>query len=625
MQALWGKIAAFIMALLTMAGILSGVVNPGKEPFVPGGGTTQLPQDDTVVLIENGASAYRIVRGASASPSEQYAAQTLQRYLEQISGVRLPIATDAEPQEETEIIVGKTNREGAACAVDRSRLGDDGLTVKMAGQTLVIADGEKRGTLYGVYAFLEEALGCRWYTGDLWVIPQRAKVEVPAGLAFEQIPVFQYRETDWISPMRSTEYRIANRLNGAYGHQSEAQGGNIPYTGGLCHTMASLLPASLFNEHPEYFALGSLSGKRTTDQPCLSNPETLRIVTQNVLNLLQAHPDAKIISVTQNDNMNFCVCDKCLATDLAEGSHAGTMLRFVNAVAKAVDEAGYHDVMIDTFAYQYTRTAPKITKPRRNVVVRICTIENCFAHPLGDPGCDWNRLLTGNFDDWAALTDNIHVWDYTTDYYNYLGPFPNFGVLQKNMQFFRDHHVTGVYEEGNYSAGSSNTEFAELRAYLLARLMWNPDMDYDAEMNGFLKAYYGAGWQYVREYIDMTSRKTGAYPLHNIIYSSMLNPGVLLLTDNEVAYMDELWAAAKRLCETPWQLRNIELSELSWRYWKGCNMRGEFEDDKGSGARAAAHEKLYNDMVAAGVTRFSELKPLTQNPDFKLAPYTWGN
>lgn len=625
MQALWGKIVAFIMALLTMAGILSGIVNPVTEPFVPGEVTTQPPLGDRIALIENSASAYRIVRGAEATASEQYAAQTLQRYLEQISGVHLPVVTDAETPVETEIIVGKTNREGTAYSIDRGRLGDDGLSVRLVGEKLVIAGGEKRGTLYGVYAFLEEVLGCRWYTGDLWVIPERAKVEVPAALAFEQIPVFEYRETDWISPLKSTEYRIANRLNGAYGRQSEAQGGNIPYTGGLCHTMASLLPASLFAEHPEYFALGSLSGNRTTDQPCLTNPETLRIVTENVLNLLEAHPDAQIISVTQNDNMNFCVCDKCLAVDLMEGSHAGTMLRFANAIAAAVEEAGYDKVEIDTFAYQYTRTAPRITKPRDNVIVRICTIENCFAHPLGDSDCAWNSLLTGNFDDWSAITDNIHVWDYTTDYYNYLGPFPNFGVLQKNVRFFRDHHATGIYEEGNYSAGSSNTEFAELRAYLLARLMWDPDMDYDAEMNGFLQAYYGAGWQYVREYIDMTSRKTGAEPMHNIIYSSMLNPGVLLLTDNEVLYMDALWDEAKLRCETPWQLKNIELSELSWRYWKGCNMRGEFEDDRGSGARAAAHEALYNDMVAAGVTRFSEQRPLTQTPNFKLAPYTWGN
>lgn len=64
-----------------------------------------------------------------------------------------------------------------------------------------------------------------------------------------------------------------------------------------------------------------------------------------------------------------------------EGSHAGTLLRFVNACADAIAEE-YPDIIIDTLAYHYTRQAPKITRPAPNVTVRLCTIEGCFSHPL---------------------------------------------------------------------------------------------------------------------------------------------------------------------------------------------------------------------------------------------------
>jgi len=126
-----------------------------------------------------------------------------------------------------------------------------------------------------------------------------------------------------------------------------------------------------------------------------------------------------------------------MAVDLAEGSHAGTMLRFVNSIADAVKEAGFTDVKIDTFAYQYTRTAPKITVPRENVIVRLCTIEDCYAHSFADEECVLNSLLTKNFDSWAAICDNIYAWDYTTDYCNYLGPFPDLEIFRKICSFLQ--------------------------------------------------------------------------------------------------------------------------------------------------------------------------------------------
>ncbi len=622
---LYKRLISFILSLFTLTLTITGINNPIIKPFVPSEVVIEPQNVEMLTVIENGFSDYKIVRGINASPSEKNAANILQRYLEQISGVQLSIVSDETEMANHEIIVGKTNREGSGYNIDREKLGDNGLIIKVVGEKLIIAGSELRGTLYGVYTFLEEILGCHWYTAELIVIPERDNVQIPIATNIEQIPTFEFRETDWISPQTSTEYRLANKLNGNYRNFNEEQGGNIRYTGGFCHTMASLLPVSLFNAHPEYFACGSLNGgQRTTDQPCLTNPDVLRIITDNVLSLLAGNPEAQIISVTQNDNMNFCICKNCLAVDLTEGSHAGTMLRFVNAVADAVKDAGYRDVKIDTFAYQYTRTAPKITAPRDNVIVRLCTIEDCYAHAFNDADCVMNSLLTKNFDNWAAICDNIYVWDYTTNYYNFLSPFPNFGNIQENMQFFADHSITGVYEEGNYAASSSNAEFAELRAYLLSKLLWDPYIDLDLEMNEFLQAYYGAGWQYIREYIDMTSEKTGVYPTHNIIFSSTLNPGVLLLTNNEVKYMDDLWTNAKALCNNDWQAVNIKLSELSWRYWKGCNMKSEFSRLQNPPVWQEANEKLYNDMKAAGVMRFSELKSITDKPDFTKPPYTWG-
>ena len=55
--------------------------------------------------------------------------------------------------------------------------------------------------------------------------------------------------------------------------------------------------------------------------------------------------------------------------------------RTVNSVADAIADEFPH-VVVDTLAYQYTRPAPNITVPRKNVVIRLCSIECNFAAPL---------------------------------------------------------------------------------------------------------------------------------------------------------------------------------------------------------------------------------------------------
>lgn len=89
---------------------------------------------------------------------------------------------------------------------------------------------------------------------------------------------------------------------------------------------------------------------------------------------------------------------------------------------------------------------------------------------------------------WSQISDNLFVWDYGINFDNYLSPFPNFHILQDNIRTFRDHHVKMHFSQ---IAGSWCGDFAELRAYLVAKLMWNPDADVDSLMTTFLRGYYG--------------------------------------------------------------------------------------------------------------------------------------
>jgi hypothetical protein len=147
-------------------------------------------------LAADGKSAYSIVIGADATPPERFAAEELVSHLEQMSGAKLPIVTDAGAVPAHAILLGqnryvKDNLLGVV--VDWRQLGKEGCLLQTAGERLIIAGGYPRGTLYGVYALLEDYLGCRWFAPDTSVVPRRRTVSIPPINKIEQ-PAFEFRE-----------------------------------------------------------------------------------------------------------------------------------------------------------------------------------------------------------------------------------------------------------------------------------------------------------------------------------------------------------------------------------------------------------------------------------------------
>ncbi|MFZ2052922.1 MAG: DUF4838 domain-containing protein [Candidatus Aminicenantales bacterium] len=173
------------------------------------------------------------------------------------------------------------------------------------------------------------------------------------------------------------------------------------------------------------------------------------------------------------------------AVDGEEGSPSGSLLRFVNAVAADIEDEFPH-ITIDTLAYQYTRKPPRTTRPRPNVMVRLCSIECSFSVPLDDPR---NRTFIDDLEEWSKVADRLFIWDYTTDFSNYIQPHPNYGVLGPNIRLFIKNNVRGVFEQGAYQ--SRGSEMAEMRAWMLAKLLWNPALDAARLREEFLEGYYG--------------------------------------------------------------------------------------------------------------------------------------
>ena len=546
-----------------------------------------------------------IVVSKTALKTDSYAAKRLKHYLDKIIGGNIEIVTDDAEISSYEICVGESNRTDN----DFSDSADGSYVITSTDDKLVISGAGNKGTINGVYAFLEKYCNCHWYETEVIVIPENKNLSVPKGINVKYAPYFEYTETDTASS-RDPEFSIANGLTGGvYRDFTEEQGSAVDYLGAFCHTFTTFFCKSetYFAEHPEYFALHK--GERNPNQLCLTNEKVREIVTDEVLALLETehNPDAdiQIVSLTQHDNYFYCQCDNCKAVDEENGSQSGTMISFTNEIARRVKEHGYDNVVFDTFAYQYTRKAPAVVKPREDVIVRLCSIECCFGHTLDDPKCEQNVDFMNDLKEWGEICNRIYIWDYVNNYRETVCIFPNFGVMQRNVQIFYENNVKGLYEEGNYYVADCDGEFDEMRTYLLSKLMQNPYLDYSAEMNGYLNAVYGAGGCYIREFIDIVTEHSVTDKKHLTIYQPSEDT-LYNFTNDDVEYCNTLWQKAKDAAQTDEQLQQIRRSELCWRFWKCSNKRSEFSRWQFPYVYMKANEELHHDLKEMGVLVLGE-------------------
>jgi hypothetical protein len=527
----------------------------------------------TLILTERHEGGTVIVVDSAATEAEKHAAQELVATLYEMTRANFTFQTGAEKVPSHAILVGA----GEAARrffpeVPFDRLEPEEIVIKTKGNRLLLAGGRPRGTLYAVSRFLQDYGGVRWWTPWARHVPHHVTLSV-TNLNVRAKPAFEYREPYWFSAF-DRDWAVHNCVNGQSGHIPSAMGGSVAYKG-FVHTFYSLVPpAKYFSEHPEWFSL--IRGQRTADraQLCLTNPKLREFVTEQVRQWLRASPEASIVSVSQNDWQGACECADCRALDEAEGSHAGSLLAFVNAIAEKI-EPEFPRVKIDTLAYQYTRRPPQTLRPRWNVVVRLCSIECNFREPLDHPS---NAAFARDLEGWAKICRRLYVWDYTTDFAHYVQPHPNWFTLGPNLRYLQQRGVRGVFEQGAYQ--SYGSEMAELRAWVLAQLLWNPQQDDRALINEFLDGYYGeAAAPYIRRYLELMHDASRGYSL--TCYSGTDAP---FLQFKYLAQAEELWQHAEHVAQGP-ELARVRLSHLPLRYvwlsrWDALQQEARASGDK---------------------------------------------
>ncbi|MBE6716356.1 MAG: DUF4838 domain-containing protein [Ruminococcaceae bacterium] len=616
---------AFIEVFMFSLGIIpvDTNINYGGDEYVA-------PVIETPLYIaEDGVSDYFIVADTENDECIATAADELQTYLEKICGVSLPVVSESSlPEGGKAIALGETAISDSV-QFDYSVIKEDGFLLHSDGENFIIRGEDSRGTLFGVYTFLEEYLGVRWFTPTLEVVPENDDVIIDKNLHRVVEPSFSVRRNDAMGTNEA--YRARTKMNVSFHKNAEKYGGTLTYSLWDA-SLLTLVPKSLFSEHPEYFAVGE-DGNRTTDHVCLTNPDVLDLVVENAREIMtNATNGAKFIHIGQDDNINYCRCENCEALYEKYGAVCAPTIIFTNNLADILGPE-FPDYTFTFYAYNETDRPPTDTslKCRPNVAPVLCGLHKaCRSHSLLQCGAqdgddsfinlygDPEPTIAEDFRVWTEIAEKTYIYDYTINFLLSAQFFSNFEYMQETMAYMHDIGITGYI----YNCGDGHpAAFNELRNYLLCKLQWDVNADVEYHMNDFLKAYYGeeaAG--YIKEIIDIQTAQikatahafdfdwhyqSGYYPIHTMIK------------------LDLLWEKALNSDITEVQLNNVEIANLSWEFFKANQMQLEYFFL--NPFRMLEQEWLYDELDAHGMDRVSSFSIIPEKDDinFIQRPIMW--
>lgn len=479
--------------------------------------------------LRKGETGMTIVTEPSPSNVDQFAASELARYLNKITGASFAVKT-TEKIPAKALVVGKAEVEAIEPEVAHEQLGDDGFIIRRVGDRVLIAGGSGRGTLYGVYAFLEK-LGCRWFApnfdfygaGGGEVVPHVAAPAVGDWNIVER-PAFKWRKLyieeghshttenlkqmiDWMAKAHMNvldcpiDYQHLHHTE--WDHWRLAlipelrKRGILIEVGG--HGYPNFLPQEkYYAQHPDWF--GMHDGKRTNDPRVVfstASKDAVNTFAANVESYLHAHPEIDILDVWPPDGAEWSTAPE----DLALGSSSERQMLLLNHLA-GVLKSDFPRLRLQFIAYETYTVPPKQHKPDPGILMDFCPINRSFESPLYASGYEQNEQYFHDLQGWLdGVIDpsNITIYSYITKYaWRSLPVLIPHLIVDETRRF----HSMGIGGLATYSEPGSWATF-ELDHYITARALWNPQMNVHQVLADYASQRYGAAGPAVLAYLRL--------------------------------------------------------------------------------------------------------------------------
>jgi len=495
-------------------------------------------------FVSNSTSEYKIVIPQNADEAEDFAAKELRDFIRQSTSALLTVVTDSglnANKDQKLISIGRTSLLNSVLPnVDYSGFNGDGFIIRTEGNLIFINGASSRGTLYGVYDFLEKFVGVKFISGDYTYVPQQDELYIHS-LNITEIPVFPSRCFFQMQIMQNPLFAARSRMISFYSQNIAAYGGGY-LTDWDCNNfhnfMVHIPPDEFLAAHEDWYSLAyEVDGKKhynlcltsgITDADILDEnmeESAVKEMIASVKKSVTEMPTVKNFFIGQEDTGGTCNCSRCGKSAGRNGNNTGVLMVWINIIAEEIEkwakeEYPGREINIVTFSYQWSLSAPVKTDPatkktvavndkvipRKNVIIYYAASSSCFYHSLRDTKCTKNASARAHLDGWTAITDRLCIYTYGTNFAWHPWYFPNLNSLKENLIYYRNiGGVAMVTDQG--APRETNYYDMRMKGYLLAKLMWNPARDVNKIIADFNKYYFGeeAG-AYVDQYVDLMER-----------------------------------------------------------------------------------------------------------------------
>ncbi len=483
-------------------------------------------------LADGGRSDWVIYREADAPESVLLAAEELQRVLRESTGAELPIVdAPAAPM----ICLGD-NDAAREAGVTTDGLPRDGFRTRTVGGNLYITgadvrDGElqwigwtSRGTLYGMYDFLEDVVGARWLMpGEVGEdIPAHERLDLPE-LDVEEAPDFEVRSLQAIQ-QETPEWFPDRQVVRKWMHTQRLPAKQFDgWALGWGHSWNDYITEEALAEHPEWRAIPSSMEKRwvparhSAVKYCTTNEEMLNAFADGVMKRLAANPRRISASISPSDGGSFCTCKDC-APFIADDPHGWAsfsplVLKFYNDIAGRVAER-YPERQLPGYVYYNYMYPPQETIQMHPNVWLVFYGLHYYGWGLAKP--TYRDEFASVVSDWTRFTHNMVYGSYTVWMRSFNGAVipPPRAILKMELPVAHAANYRGASMVGVAAWG-----YGAPVNYVFARQMWDAQLDVDATLDEWMQRTYGPGWESMRElYSLVEARMTHWKEQESIVY-----------------------------------------------------------------------------------------------------------
>lgn len=417
-------------------------------------------------------------------------------YLGKMSGPKIEVLT-AEPTDGRRPIYVGAAAEKVFGKVKAHDAAEQGFRLVVTSEAVGLYGESPLATSYAVYELLER-LGCRWYlpstVGEC--IPERKTIDL-AATDESIVPATLYRALALMNVDDAFSRRV--RLGG---FALKAQ-----------HALETYLPAENLTTHPDWYV--KRDGKPHPRRVCWGTPEVADAIADGIIARLDARY-VPSISLSPNDGLGFCDCEKCRALDTGDidpscglVSLTDRYLHFVNRVAERVTKK-YPDVLFGFLVYGPISRPPLREKPHANLIPQIAPITYCRAHTMAQTDlCPSRQLIRPILEAWGKTCGRVSYYNYMFHLAETSVPYPMIQQMSDELPLIYANRVLFWQPET-----MANWDSVQPGQILGLRMSWNPKQNPGEILSEFYTRYYGAAAQPMRQYWELVDQAWIKNPEH---------------------------------------------------------------------------------------------------------------